>query len=81
MSPGRVEGYLAHKNPPPYDPAVALCLGTYGDPRGVDVSYVRLTPVWRLIWSSRVLPPYLAHDKVPPLGPYRRLMPRALLWS
>ena len=28
---------------PPKDPTVALCLGTYGDPRGVGVSYGRST--------------------------------------
>jgi hypothetical protein len=33
------------RNIPPVDPAVALCLGTYGDPRGVSVSYERGTPV------------------------------------
>jgi len=41
-----LQGYLAHKNPPPsQDPTVALCLGNYGDPRGVGVSYERGTPV------------------------------------
>ena len=32
-------------NIPPQDPTVALCLGTYGSPRGVGVSYERGTPV------------------------------------
>ena len=41
-----LQGYLAHKNPPPYDPTVALFLGTYRDPRGVGVSYERDTPVY-----------------------------------
>ena len=41
-----VQGCLAHKKyPPPYDHAVALCLGTCGDPRGVGVSCERGTPV------------------------------------
>jgi len=41
-----VQGLLAHKTPPPpLDPTVALCLGTYGDPMGVGVSYERGTPV------------------------------------
>ena len=41
-----IQGYLAHKNPTPsYDPTVALCLGTYGGPMGVGVSYERGTPV------------------------------------
>ena len=41
-----VQKYLANKNPPPPQvPTVALCLGTYGDPRGVGVSYERGTPV------------------------------------
>ena len=39
-----LQGYLAHKNPPPRR---ALCLGTYGDPRGVDISYERGAPVER----------------------------------
>ena len=30
---------------PPSDPTVGLCLGTYGDRRGVGVSYERGTPV------------------------------------
>ena len=29
----------------PYDPTVGLCLGPYGVPRGVGVSYERGTPV------------------------------------
>ena len=29
----------------PNDPTLALCLGTYGDPRGVGVSYERGTPI------------------------------------
>ena len=38
--------YLAHKNPPPpQNPTVAICLGSYGDPRGVGVSDERGTPV------------------------------------
>ena len=48
LRPG-LQGYLAHQNPPPpQDPAVALCPGSYGDPRGVGVSYERGIPV---IWS------------------------------
>ena len=37
----------SYERPPPQDPTVALCLGTYmyGDPRGVGVSYARGTPV------------------------------------
>ena len=32
----QVQGYLAHeKQPPPYDPTVALYVETYGDPRGM----------------------------------------------
>ena len=30
---------------PQEDPTVALCLGTYGDPRGVGVFYEQGTPV------------------------------------
>ena len=49
-----LQGYLAHKkHPPPLDPEVALCLGTYGDPRGVGVSYERGTPVKHRV-SGRV---------------------------
>ena len=33
--------------PPRKDPTVALCLGTYGDPRGVGVAYERGTRVLR----------------------------------
>ena len=40
-----VQRCLAHKNPPRVNPTVALCLGTYGDPGGVGVSYERGTPV------------------------------------
>ena len=36
---------LIRKNAPPYDPTVGLCLGPYGGPRGVAVSYKRGTPV------------------------------------
>ena len=31
--------------PPPYDPTVALCLGTYGDPKGEGFSCERNTPI------------------------------------
>ena len=42
----RLQGYLAYKNPPPpEDPSVALCLGNFGDPRGVGVFYERGTLV------------------------------------
>ena len=30
-----------------WDQTSGLCLGPYGDPRGVSVSYERGTPVWR----------------------------------
>ena len=41
------------------DPDVAPCLGTYGDPRGVGVSYERGTPVqvnsrWSWTRSSNI---------------------------
>ena len=45
-----LQGYLAHENPPPQDPTVALCLGTCGDPMGVGVSYERGIPVYQ--WSD-----------------------------
>ena len=38
-------GALLIRNTPPVGPTVALCLGTYGDPRGVSVSYEQGTPV------------------------------------
>ena len=46
-APG-LQGYLAHKNPPPplgsqQDPTVGICLGTNGGPRGWAVSYERST--------------------------------------
>jgi hypothetical protein len=43
-----LQGYLAHEGSPPrQDPTVALCLGTYGDPRGVDVFDEQRTSVAR----------------------------------
>jgi len=30
--------------------------------------------------AERILQGYLAHKKLPPLGPYSRTMPRALWW-
>ena len=33
------------RNHPPWDPTVALCLETYGDPRGRGISYERGAPV------------------------------------
>ena len=39
-----LQGYLAHENPPP-PVGPYSCPGTYGDPRGVGVSYERGTPV------------------------------------
>ena len=40
-----LQGYLAHKKTHPKDPTAGLCLGAYGGPRGVAVSYERGTPV------------------------------------
>ena len=40
-----VQGNLAHEKQKTEDSTVALCLGTYGDPIGVGVSYERGTPV------------------------------------
>ena len=40
-----VQGYLAHKKHPPVGPYSSPSLGTYGDPRGVGVSYERGAPV------------------------------------
>ena len=40
-----LHGSLAHTPPPPLGPTVAPCLGTYGDPRGVGVSYEQGPPV------------------------------------
>ena len=36
-----LQGYLAHKTPPPLDPTAGLCLGPFDDPKGVGVSYER----------------------------------------
>ena len=54
LGPGRACPEAGHRGtslirtPPLKDPAAALCLGTYGDPTEVDVSYERGTPVpWR----------------------------------
>jgi len=41
----KFRGTSLMSNPPPVGPTVALCLGTYGDPRGVGISYERGTPV------------------------------------
>jgi hypothetical protein len=30
----KIQGNLAHKKLPPWDPTVGLCLAPYGDPRG-----------------------------------------------
>ena len=40
-----IQGYLAHKKPPAPRTLVGLCLGTYGGPMGVGISYERGTPV------------------------------------
>ena len=34
---------------------MALCLGTYGDPRGVGVSYERSTPVGFRVWVLELM--------------------------
>ena len=51
MTASQLQGYPTHKPPPPQDPTVALCLGTYGDPRGAGVSDERGTSVARLVES------------------------------
>ena len=44
-SPGTYyRGTSLIRTPTQWDPEVALCLGTYGDPMGVGVSYERGTP-------------------------------------
>ena len=60
-----LQGYLAHENPPPpQDPTVALCLGTYGDPRG--------TPVQRLRRGRQVTSPSSSFSAPPPMpGAFR----------
>ena len=45
---------------PPEDPTVGLCLGPYGGPREVGVSYERDTPVCRTPVSPRVEFEFLA---------------------
>ena len=46
FAPQRLQGCLAHKTHPPLqDRTAARCLRTYGDFRGVGVSYERGTPV------------------------------------
>jgi hypothetical protein len=41
-----IQGYLAHKKtPPPQDPTVGRCLGSYGGPRRWAFPYTRGTPV------------------------------------
>ena len=44
--PSRCTGVpRSYERPPTQDPVVALCIGTYGDPRGMGVSHERGTPV------------------------------------
>jgi len=77
-----LQGYLAHKKHPHLqDPAVALYLGTCGDPRGMGVSYERGTPVCHEKdeqHAERAFSMYrgtsLARKRTP-LGPYSRPMP------
>ena len=58
-----LQGYLAHKNPPPpKEPTMALCLGTYGDPMGMVVSHERGTPV---PFSRSRASPLLMPDRPP----------------
>jgi len=42
LQPHSLQGYLVHKKAPPPS---TLCLGSYGGPRGLGVSYERGTPV------------------------------------
>ena len=55
-NPKRYRGTsLIKKTLPPQEPTGALCLGTYGDPREVGVSYERGTPVGQhlaLAWKG-----------------------------
>ena len=44
-APPPYRGTSLTRNTPPYDPTVALFLGTYRGPRGVGVSHERGTPV------------------------------------
>ena len=37
------------RNTPPVGPSIALCIGTYGDPRGVGVSHARDAPTLSLL--------------------------------
>jgi len=57
----QIQGYIAHnKHFLPQDPAVALCLGTYGDPMGMGISYERGTPD---PCASSQLDPWLVRDR------------------
>ena len=41
-----LQAYLAHKRQPlPWDPTVGLCVGPYGGPNEVGVSYERGAPI------------------------------------
>ena len=66
-----LQAYLAHKRQPlPWDPTVGLCLGPYGGPGEVGVSYERDAPLLRLHRSRAAVQGYLDHMKQPPsLGP------------
>ena len=50
----------SQENNPPEDPTVALHLGTFGDPRGVGVSYERGTPEGRAHCGPRPLGPLVS---------------------
>jgi len=61
---------------------VALCLGTYGDLRGVGVPHERRTPVRLCLFTGLRPQMYrgaLLIRKRTPLGPYRRPLSRVLL--
>ena len=45
LSLSRLQGYLGHEKRPPRK-TVALCLGTYGDPRGVGLSLMSEVPLY-----------------------------------
>ena len=49
--------------PPPWDATVALCLGTYGDPRGLGVSYQRgtLAESPSYMWGFKIYTSHVRH--------------------
>jgi hypothetical protein len=70
--PETFQGHLAHNDStPPQDPRVALCLGTYSDPRGW-LFLMRTVPLYGCLYSGPVQPFF--RRVVPGRAPPRSLL-------